>query len=502
MEAFNNCRICLETINHEPIKMTRAIIKFLESAIRMEHIARKFEHVNPKLNLCAACFNKLSEFQDFHEQCKEANDFWKTQFPSRKEENCGDVSITITDNNQVDQENTGTKTSVDINNMISQKYEIHLEEAEYQESKTTEDEDDEVLLSLPVTTMNYCDGSTERENQNVDVNVEKIDGDEDWHANNDENSEIDMVNGGDASCEPENYKEDQAVEEYEFDELCEENVIQEEDFINATLDTNQKNMVEKENSAIKENTTFVYAVVDDDDGSGSCSLIQEYTVQEGKATMEVPAQTVGASSNTYIVRTVLDDNGKLKKSYQCQHCDRCFDRIYDIESHYNIHTDVKPYKCNICGKSFRQKNILTTHQAALHFGKKIECDECGKKFARRSQLILHYRMHRDEKPFVCEYEDCKAAFRQRQHLVDHLFIHTNTKNFQCPTCDKAFQTRKRLQDHIYKVHSYHRYVCNKCDKMFLKPHMLKNHLKNHHKIDVDDVSHLKVIVDPAKQMQK
>lgn len=124
----------------------------------------------------------------------------------------------------------------------------------------------------------------------------------------------------------------------------------------------------------------------------------------------------------------------------------------------------------MCNKSFRQKNILTTHQA-LHFGKKVECTECGKKFARRSQLILHFRMHRDEKPFVCSFGDCQAAFRQRQHLVDHSFIHTGEKNFPCSTCNKAFQTRKRLQDHIYKVHSYHRYSCDRCEKTFLKPHM-------------------------------
>lgn len=202
--------------------------------------------------------------------------------------------------------------------------------------------------------------------------------------------------------------------------------------------------------------------------------------------------------------------------------DKSFNRVYDIESHYNIHNGVKPFTCQVCGKSFRQKNILTTHQA-LHFGKKVECGECGKKFARRSQLILHYRMHRNEKPFVCNYDGCDAAFRQRKQLIDHSFIHSGEKNFQCPTCTKSFHTRKRLQDHIYKVHSQHRYRCDLCDKAFLKPHMyvkllsitffyyfneiyfvlrLKHHMITAHNVEVDDVSHLKTLVDDLKQTSK
>ncbi|XP_061388955.1 zinc finger protein 69 homolog [Musca vetustissima] len=111
-------------------------------------------------------------------------------------------------------------------------------------------------------------------------------------------------------------------------------------------------------------------------------------------------------------------------------------------------------------------------------------------------------MHRDEKPFVCEYEDCNAAFRQRQHLVDHTFIHTGEKQFECSTCSKAFQTRKRLQDHLYKVHSSHRYNCDRCEKSFLKPHLLKNHLFSAHKVGIDDVSHLKIKLSPLDQLKR
>ncbi|XP_013103268.1 zinc finger protein 1 homolog [Stomoxys calcitrans] len=480
MEVFDNCRICLQAIPHEPIKMTRSILKFIEQGLQMPHITRKLDSTNVKQNLCAACFNKLAEFQDFHEVCKDADEFWKRTFPKEHDE--GQHAVDTKKELQMEQNQIAV---VDVTSTCTQEQEMQLEV--YPESKS-EEENDELLLSLPFT--DQADQEVQSENEDkpdkiVDVNAGHVS--VEWRTE-DEESVIESENDGSGV-------EDQDIIEYEYVLPQENSSLRKEGIEDIVANDDEAH-------SQMENQPYVYEVGDDD----SCTLVQD-SYDDGMenatetSTLDTPME-VSASANTYIVKTVLDDNGKVKKSYQCQHCDRCFDRIYDIESHYNIHTDVKPYKCEICGKSFRQKNILTTHQAALHFGKKIECPECGKMFARRSQLILHFRMHRDEKPFVCEFVDCQAAFRQRQHLVDHLFIHTGEKNFQCSTCEKAFQTRKRLQDHIYKVHSYHRYGCDRCEKMFLKPHMLRNHLASAHKVAVKDVSHLKILVDPIRSFKK
>ncbi|XP_058976201.1 zinc finger protein 28 homolog [Musca domestica] len=489
MDLFNNCRICLQSIGHEPIKMTRAILKYVEQELQLKNLIRKQKSTDPT-NLCAACFNKLAEFQDFHEQCKEADEYWKTQFPTE----CDNPKPVLESNN------LPSVTKDARNNIYVAVVSSTKESADMQlNQEPKQEEEDELLLTLPINENGYAtesnEGTDHHENNSVDNVIEEdeynahMDVTETWSQEDDDTS-LPMEN-------KDKYNDEQEIINFEY-----EGNDGEQD------DSQSESSTAKE--VENENNTYVYQEDNGDDNGNEdediYKLIQQTLNKELHATTSEPkmrsnTQNSGPSTNTYVVTTVLDENGKVKKSYQCQHCDRAFDRIYDIESHYNIHSDVKPFKCEVCGKCFRQKNILTTHQT-LHFGKKVECPQCDKKFARRSQLILHSRMHRDEKPFVCEYEDCKAAFRQRQHLVDHTFIHTGEKQFECSTCSKAFQTRKRLQDHLYKVHSGHRYSCYMCEKTFLKPHLLKIHLFSAHKVAYDDVSHLKMKIDQNKAIEK
>ena len=51
------------------------------------------------------------------------------------------------------------------------------------------------------------------------------------------------------------------------------------------------------------------------------------------------------------------------------------------------------------------------------YPKKLECDQCGKLFAFQSKLDTHYRMHTGVKPFVCT--DCGLAFSQQSNLNAH-----------------------------------------------------------------------------------
>lgn len=156
--------------------------------------------------------------------------------------------------------------------------------------------------------------------------------------------------------------------------------------------------------------------------------------------------------------------------YKIVSAEKCFSSKYDLQTHEYIHSGIKPFPCDVCGKSFRQKNVLRTHQT-LHFGKTIKCGVCNKTFARKSQLILHDRMHRNLKPFKCDYDHmCGAEFRENQHLVAHQKIHIGIREHQCELCPSAFYHRKGLLSHIRDVHGSVCYQCNYCARTFNKPY--------------------------------
>ncbi|XP_065365832.1 zinc finger and SCAN domain-containing protein 12-like [Calliphora vicina] len=490
MDVFDNCRICLHEINHEPIKMTRLILRFLEKCLQLTNVTKPNPQNNVKQNLCAPCFNRISEFQDFHEQCKDSDEFWKTQFEDIKE---------VTLEKQLTFEQSVLLPLAEESNSLEADTTVSTTETKpstYPQQETEEHQHDDLQSLHGDIEEDMHEVYHEKENNMLDtppLNEE----DEETTQIEDFNS-IDLTNWPDETND--NDSEIKTLEESECDaaKAVNEEIIEYEYQIEDEEEFEIEEIPTADEPASSESfgvdyRSFNYEKFETENSSES-SIIHE-TIEETKE------EYTETTQNAFFMTTTIDENGKVKMSYKCQHCDKSFNRVYDIESHYNIHNGVKPYICHVCGKSFRQKNILTTHQA-LHFGKKVECAECGKKFARRSQLILHYRMHRDEKPFVCNFDGCPAAFRQRKQLIDHSFIHTGEKNFQCATCTKSFHTRKRLQDHIYKVHSQHRYRCDLCEKAFLKPHMLKHHMITAHNVEVDDVSHLKTLVEDLKPTSK
>ncbi|NWY66009.1 ZN774 protein, partial [Erithacus rubecula] len=53
-----------------------------------------------------------------------------------------------------------------------------------------------------------------------------------------------------------------------------------------------------------------------------------------------------------------------------------------------------------------------------------------------SHLLLHYRTHRDERPYECH--DCGKGFKHNSTLIRHRLIHTRERPYKCSECGKSF----------------------------------------------------------------
>ena len=97
-----------------------------------------------------------------------------------------------------------------------------------------------------------------------------------------------------------------------------------------------------------------------------------------------------------------------KKQYQCQVCERCFEKKLNQQCHMRIHTSEKPYQCKVCAECFAQSQTFKNHM----------------------------RVHTGEKPYQCQI--CDESFAKSQNLNNHLRVHTGEKPYQCKICDKRF----------------------------------------------------------------
>ncbi|CAG2171403.1 unnamed protein product [Oppiella nova] len=62
---------------------------------------------------------------------------------------------------------------------------------------------------------------------------------------------------------------------------------------------------------------------------------------------------------------------------------------------------------------------------SLQQNNKYKCNEenCGKCFNQRTDLNDHkQRVHCDEKPFVCHFNDCHKSFKTKANLRRHVVV--------------------------------------------------------------------------------
>jgi predicted RNA-binding Zn-ribbon protein involved in translation (DUF1610 family) len=86
------------------------------------------------------------------------------------------------------------------------------------------------------------------------------------------------------------------------------------------------------------------------------------------------------SSSSSTVRST--GRAKRPKRFVCPHCERVFNRHYNLKSHIRTHEDARPFVCTECNLTFVRNHDLTRHLKTHSDEKPHECSSCGRSFAR------------------------------------------------------------------------------------------------------------------------
>ncbi|TMW53033.1 hypothetical protein DOY81_001896 [Sarcophaga bullata] len=169
----------------------------------------------------------------------------------------------------------------------------------------------------------------------------------------------------------------------------------------------------------------------------------------------------------------------------CNYCGKIFRRRYQLDTHINIHTGLKPHQCEICGRQFRAITTLQRHLNTHETRKVFTCQFCYKEFTHRAALVSHETRHTQERNIPCD--DCEKLFYTLNQLDTHKRkLHNKLDDFSlpfaCDICPKRYRCASALSTHKLKKHyKTAKYLCEQCDKKFVDQRQLDKHLTIHFK---------------------
>eukprot|EP01084_Bolivina_argentea_P296864 511355_1 len=144
--------------------------------------------------------------------------------------------------------------------------------------------------------------------------------------------------------------------------------------------------------------------------------------------------------------------------------------------------DNRPFHCSICGKSFGRKSILTMHIKIHNNDRPFKCpfENCNKAFIDRTALKMHVNRHKGIKPHKCSFGICQKSFVTGYELQRHIRrVHQNLRPYKCSyeSCQKAFGTKHMLTLHFRQHTGEKPFECPTCNKKFTSKNSLKHHKK-------------------------
>ncbi|CAN9506532.1 unnamed protein product [Ophioblennius macclurei] len=226
---------------------------------------------------------------------------------------------------------------------------------------------------------------------------------------------------------------------------------------------------------------------------------------EGKPKKNFPCQECQKAFNSLEKLKVHSYSHTGERPYCCSHpdCTKAFVSKYKLLRHMATHSPEKNHKCSYCEKMFHRKDHLKNH---LHthdpYKEAFNCQECGKSYNTKLGFKRHLALHAaNSGDLTCQV--CLQPFPSTAVLLEHLKTHagkssggTKEKKHRCEHCERRFYTRKDVRRHMV-VHTGRKdFLCQYCAQRFGRKDHLTRHVKKSHAREL-----LRVKTEPADSLE-
>ena len=205
-------------------------------------------------------------------------------------------------------------------------------------------------------------------------------------------------------------------------------------------------------------------------------------------------------------------DSKSGKILKCGNCDKTFDKLHQLQNHYNLHHKETRFNCSKCNKKFVFKSQLTQHSEKCDgilrtkrkvgsdiFNvinvdgiKKYQCTKCESIYGNKESIYTHFQNKHREKKFKCD--KCSKMFGVKYRMDRHFkrcgevsravgrgiftVINVNgVKKYQCTKCENTYENSWSVYPHFDRKHKEKKFKCEKCGKMFLFQPYLQVHME-------------------------
>ena len=144
--------------------------------------------------------------------------------------------------------------------------------------------------------------------------------------------------------------------------------------------------------------------------------------------------------------------GQPGREHVCATCGKGFKTAHQLQTHYAVHTGLKPFSCQKCENVYSTYANLSAHVKAVHGLQSFKCSACRKCFGYKCNMDKHFKtVHERTKDFKCTI--CGRTFSEAGSLTRHTkTVHNKQRDHRCPYCDQAFGIKQQMETHVNAIH--------------------------------------------------
>ncbi|XP_053323559.1 oocyte zinc finger protein XlCOF6-like [Spea bombifrons] len=185
-------------------------------------------------------------------------------------------------------------------------------------------------------------------------------------------------------------------------------------------------------------------------------------------------------------RSVEQYQGKSdihKVQYFCMSCRLELKTKGSYKIHMQCHKADGGFKCFYCSCSMSEWSLMEKHiQSHKHLRKSYQCQVCEKRFMTQRAWKAHMKNHnRESSVFLCT--KCPSSFESEHIRNLHLSCHQDDI-FKCLQCGIIYHEWNKMYEHLCSHDNILKpYICNICNQRFFREAQLKAHSSKHRSLE-------------------